>query len=128
VVEKQIALDGLAAEITGFLKEYTDDVTAAIEDTLDTTSAAVEVDTRDNSPVKTGRYRKGWRRTKESSGGRTRYTIHNKTQPGLVHLLEKGHAKRGGGRVAARPHLTPAYDKHVPPMEERIKKILRDGG
>jgi len=45
-----------------------------------------------------------------------------------VHLLEFGHAKKNGGRVAARPHLRPAYDRHVPEMEKRIKKIIKNGG
>lgn len=124
----RVTVDQLADAITMALREYTDDVTVAIEATLDETSNAVLTDTRSNSPIRTGRYKKGWRRTKESSGGRTKYTIHNKTDYQRVHLLEKGHAKRNGGRVAARPHLVPAYDAHAPQMEERIKEILKNGG
>ena len=32
------------------------------------------------------------------------------TKPGLPHLLEKGHAKIGGGRTRAYPHVKPAAD------------------
>ena len=31
-------------------------------------------------------------------------------KPGLPHLLEKGHAKIGGGRTRAYPHVKPAAD------------------
>lgn len=31
-------------------------------------------------------------------------------KPGLPHLLEKGHAKIGGGRTRAFPHVKPAAD------------------
>lgn len=126
--DQRVTVDQLADAITMALQEYTDAVTVAIEAELDETSNAVLVDTRNSSPVDTGNYKKGWRRTKESAGGRTKYTIHNKTHPWRVHLLEKGHAKRNGGRVAAKPHLGPAYDAHAPAMDERIKEILKNGG
>jgi hypothetical protein len=127
-VAKNIHIDQLAAEITLSIKEYTDDVSEAIEVELDKTSKDVLSDIRANSPVRTGEYRKGWRRKKEGAGGEVRYIIHNKDRSFLVHLLEFGHAKAGGGRVAGKPHLLPAYDKHVPGMEERIKRIIRNGG
>lgn len=31
-------------------------------------------------------------------------------KPGLPHLLEKGHAKAGGGKTRAYPHVKPAAD------------------
>jgi hypothetical protein len=124
-----ISIDQLAAAITQAVKEYTDDVTAAVEKEVDSTSKAVLDDVKAGSPVgKSGGYKKGWRRKRDSLDGQVKYTIHNKDKPGLVHLLEDGHAKRGGGRVAGKPHVKPAYDSHVPAMEDRIKQIIRNGG
>jgi len=125
-----VTIDGLASEIVLAVQQYTEAVSAAIEAELDNTSKAVLDEIRGSTAYRdrTGKYRKGWRRTKESSAGSTRYTIHNKDRPALVHLLEFGHAKRGGGRVDAKAHVRPAYDAHVPAMEERIKRIIQNGG
>lgn len=123
-----VKIDNLAGEIVMAIKEYTEDVSAAIERELDETSQAVLEDIKEASPRKSGDYKKGWRRKKEGTGGSIKYTIHNKDKPGLVHLLEFGHAKVGGGRVEGRPHVRPAYDKHVPAMEDRIERIIRNGG
>ncbi|WP_031517597.1 HK97 gp10 family phage protein [Desulfofalx alkaliphila] len=124
-----IKIDNLAAEITLAVKEYTEDVSAAVEKELSTTSNAVLKEVKATSPVETGEYKKGWTRKKETTlGGEIKYVIHNKTKGPIAHLLEFGHAKVGGGRVEAIPHIRPAYDKHVPDMEERIKRIIRNGG
>ncbi len=125
-----VSIDQLAGEIVMAVQQYTEDVAVAIEKELDKTSKAVLDDIKKSSAYKdrSGRYRKGWRRKKKSSSGITRYIIHNKDKPWLVHLLEFGHAKRGGGRVAGKPHMRPAYDNHVPAMEARIEQIIKKGG
>lgn len=123
-----VRIDQLADVITQAVREYTEDVTAGIERELDSISKAVLKDTKSGSPVDTGDYKKGWTRKKQTSGGQINYTIYNKDEPGLVHLLEFGHAKQSGGRVEAYPHLRPAYDAHVPQMTERIRRIIQNGG
>ena len=70
-----------------------------------------------------GKYARGW--TSTSEGGRldTTVTIHNRT-PGLPHLLENGHAKRGGGRVSGRVHIAPVESKLIGDYENYLKVNL----
>ena len=48
--------------------------------------------------------------------------IGNKAKPGLVHLLEKGHATLTGRRTAAYPHMAPAFDE----IKEEFYKEVAD--
>jgi hypothetical protein len=123
-----VKIGNLEAEITLAVQQYTESVAEAIKKEIAKTAKAVLEETRNTSPVRTGKYKAGWKCKKETADGQVKYTIHNKNKPWLVHLLEFGHAKKSGGRVSGRPHLQPAYDKHVPDMEERIKKIIESGG
>ena len=52
------------------------------------------------APKRTGKYAKSWstKKTKENSHS-LEMTVHSKNRYQLAHLLEKGYAKRGGGRV-----------------------------
>ena len=43
-------------------------------------------------------------------GPETTGEVGNKTKPGLVHLLEKGHATLTGRKTGAFPHMAPAFD------------------
>lgn len=52
--------------------------------------------------------------------------VGNADVPGLVHLLEKGHAKVGGGRVAAIPHVAPVADDMFDELEDAIAKAIDD--
>lgn len=57
-----------------------------------------------------GRYAKSIR-TKVKRGGDSPEAVVYSTMPGLPHLLEKGHATIGGGRVAGREHVAPAAER-----------------
>ena len=51
-------------------------------------------------------------------------TVHFANRYQIAHLLEHGHAKRGGGRVAARPQIAAAEEKGIRDLEDRIKEGL----
>ncbi|MCM3628801.1 phage head closure protein [Paenibacillus glycanilyticus] len=123
-----ISIDDLAKEITKAIAEYTADVTKGIEKEIDDSSKLAVKAISDNSPERTTMYAKGWRRKKITSGGTVKYIVYNKAKPGLTHLLEFGHVKRGGGRVEAKPHIRKQYDAIVPKMLDRIKSIIKNGG
>lgn len=123
----------LGVELSKIIEEYTEEVSAAIEEEIDKTANDLKEEIQATAPKRKGKhggkYSKGFAIKKENGGGSTSRIIYNKSKPGLVHLLELGHAKRGGkGRVEARPHLRPAYDKIVPKMEREIEDIIKRGG
>ncbi len=123
-----ISIDQLAGEITKAVKAYTEDVSAAINQEVKNTADAIVKELRATAPKKTGEYRKGFNKTNKSLPGKARYFVWNKKHYRLVHLLEFGHAKRGGGRVAGRPHLRPAHDKYAGQLVNNVKQIIRNGG
>ena len=61
------------------------------------------------APVKTGGYAKSIRYRVEGGGRDVQGHVYS-TMPGLPHLLEKGHAKVGGGVTRAFEHIAPAAD------------------
>jgi hypothetical protein len=64
--------------------------------------------------------------TKETSNS-MEVTVYSRNRYQLTHLLEFGHAKRGGGRVAAKPHIAAAEEAGVTEFEKLIKRSLRNG-
>ncbi|QRG66934.1 HK97 gp10 family phage protein [Brevibacillus choshinensis] len=123
-----ISLDQLAAEITRVVREYTEDVSEAVEKKVGEVADKVLAEVAVSAPKRTGGYAQGFKVTKQDSGGKARRVIWNKKDYRRVHLLEFGHAKRNGGRVQAIPHLRPAYDKHADGLTDDIKRIIQNGG
>lgn len=123
---KKTPIEKLSDNINKILKEYEDDVVK------DTGQLAKEFAKKGAQAIKQDAKAKGWgEHTGYDKGWTSRYEtgrlsaqgiIYNKDVPGLPHLLEHGHAKRGGGRTNAFPHIAPVEET----LSEEFFKAVRD--
>lgn len=120
-----IHIDQLANEVMKGLTEYadlaTDDLKAAVKKAGTTARKEIQA----NAPSDTGIYAKSWsvKNTKETSNT-LEVTVYSRNRYQLAHLLEFGHAKRGGGRVNGKSHIAPAEEKAVSELEQEITRKL----
>lgn len=120
-----ISIDRFAAELAQGLSEYSQEVADEIKKAADEVADEAVKELKNASPNLTGSYAKGWKKSKAyESRSVKRNTIHNKTDYQLTHLLEKGHASRNGGRVAAKVHINPVEEKVVASFEEKVKGAI----
>ena len=119
------SIDNLADEIMKGLTEYSDLAETEMKKAVRKTATSVKKEISAKAPKKTGAYAKSWtaKKTKENSHS-LEMTVHSKNRYQLAHLLEHGHAKRGGGRVSGRPHIAPAEENGVQMLENLIEEAL----
>lgn len=120
------SVDDLANLVMDGLREYSELADTAMKKAVRKTAASVKKEISENAPKRTGKYAKSWtaKKTKENSHS-LEMTIHSKERYQIAHLLEKGHAKRNGGRVAAIPHIAPAEENGADLLESLIRKELK---
>lgn len=121
-----VKIDELADEINKGLMEYANLATTDIKKAVRKAGNTVRKDIAANAPKDTGTYAKSWsvKKTKETSNS-LEVTVHSRNRYQLAHLLENGHAKRGGGRVAARPHIAKAEQSGIEAFEKEVDKALK---
>ncbi|MDB2038313.1 HK97 gp10 family phage protein [[Clostridium] symbiosum] len=125
MADQRVTVDQMADAIMDGLLEYAELATDTMKDCVKKVGNTVKKETQANAPVKSGRYKKSWavKRQKETSTT-LEMVVHSRNRYQLTHLLEKGHAKRGGGRVKALPHIGPAEEKGIRMLENSIRKGL----
>lgn len=123
----QIKIDQLSDAIEKELDEYAKDTTDVVKDAVKKAANEAVKELKQKSPKRTGKYAKSWRKRidRESSSG-IEMTVYAGLYQ-LTHLLEKGHALRGGGRARAFPHIKPVEEKVTKQLEEDIKRGVSSG-
>lgn len=71
-----------------------------------------------------GEYMQGFASHSDIGGMTPEGQVGNKNKPGLVHLLEKGHATLTGRRTQAYPHMKPAFQALEEDFAERAEQAV----
>jgi len=116
----------LAAEVMKGLQEYADLATDELKKEVKAAGQTAKKEISANAPKRTGAYAKSWavKNMKETSTS-LEVVVHSRNRYQLAHLLEHGHAKRGGGRVSGRPHIAPAEADAIEQLERNIERALK---
>ena len=124
----RVSIDNMAAAIMEGLQEYADLATDDMKKAVKKAGTSARKEIQQNAPQDTGAYAKSWsvKNTKETSN-LLEVTVYSKNRYQLAHLLEHGHAKRGGGRVAGKSHIAPAEENAARQLEEEIERSLQNG-
>ena len=118
-------IDNLAKTIMEGLQEYADLASEDVKTAVRKAGKSVKADIAANAPKRTGAYSKSWTvKTQKETANSLEVVVHSKNRYQLAHLLEHGHAKRGGGRVAGKPHIAPAEEKAIKELEQEITRKL----
>lgn len=124
----RVRIDQLAAAVMEGLTEYADLASDDMKKAVKKAGTTVKREIQINAPEDTGAYAKSWavKNVRETSQS-LELTVYSKNRYQLAHLLEFGHAKRDGGRVAGKAHIAPAEKKAVRQLEDEIERSLRNG-
>lgn len=122
----RVRIDQMAHVIMEGLQEYADLATDDLKKAVKKAGDEAKKDIQNNAPVKTGAYKKSWtvKTTKETSNA-MEVVVHSKNRYQLAHLLEFGHAKRGGGRTRSFPHIAPAEQRAAELLEREVEAALK---
>lgn len=125
---RKISVGQLASEVMKQLDDYADMVTDEMKEAVQKAGNTAKKDISVSAPRDSGAYAKSWavKKTKESASA-LQVTVHSRNRYQIAHLLEHGHAKRGGGRVAARPHIAAAEQNAIEQLEREIERSLGNG-
>jgi len=127
-MSRTVSIDELDNAIMDELEKYADLAADELKAAVKETAASVRKDIQAGAPVDTGKYKKSWsvKNVREDSES-IELVVHSRNRYQIAHLLEHGHAKRGGGRVAAKPHIASAEQRGNEKLVQTIEQKLKGG-
>ena len=126
MADQVVDIGHLADAVMDGLREYADLATDNMKAAVTKAGKTVRKEIMAGAPRNTGAYAKSWRtrKTRESSHV-LEVTVYSPKRYMLAHLVEKGHAKRGGGPVAGKPHIAPAEQHGIDQLTREIEEALK---
>lgn len=123
-----ILVDDLTDVIMTELNAYSEEVTEELKAEVKQVAKECMQDIKNNAPRLSGDYKKSWKnKTVFESDNDIRVVVHSPKEYRLTHLLEHGHAKRGGGRVEGKPHIAPAEKRAEQKLMKKVKVTITGG-
>lgn len=122
----RVSIDEFPKVVMASLEEYVSMASEEVKEAVHTVSEDVKAEIESRAPVKTGAYKRSWTVTKVSETHQSLVnTVHSAKHYRLTHLLENGHAKRGGGRTRSFPHIAPGEALAEKELLEIAERKLR---
>ena len=127
-MSRTVSIDEMDNAIMEELEKYADLAADELKAAVKETAASVRKDIQAGAPVDTGKYKKSWsvKNVREDSES-IELVVHSRNRYQIAHLLEHGHAKRGGGRVAAKPHIASAEQRGNEKLVQTIEQKMKGG-
>ena len=127
-MSRTVSIDEMDNAIMDELEKYADLAADELKAAVKETAASVRKDIQAGAPVDTGKYKKSWsvKNVREDSES-IELVVHSRNRYQIAHLLEHGQAKRGGGRVAAKPHIASAEQRGNEKLVQTIEQKLKGG-
>lgn len=125
-----INIGALADSISKELSLYTVAVAEKVKAAADETAKELLNNTRAAAPKRKGKYKKAMavKTTRDGQFQKTNTWYVKAPYYRLAHLLEKGHAKRNGGRTRSFPHIEQNAEAAKQKFSERVEGAIRSGG
>lgn len=119
----KVKIGKFGKEVLKQINHFCEEEKRILDDAIEYAAKEGQKEVINRSPEETGKYKKGWKIAEEKKKLIKKEIIYNKNYH-LPHLLEFGHAKRGGGRVEGIPHIYPAEQLAIKALEEKLNDEL----
>lgn len=124
----KVSIDNMASAIAEILNDYADVTADSMKKAVKDAGNTVRDEIKATAPRESGKYAKSWSvKTMKETSNAMEVVVHSKNRYQLAHLLEFGHALRGGGRARAIPHIANAEQKGIEQLERDIERSMRNG-